>query len=184
MVANKAVTYWLTGLSGAGKSTLAQALVEHLRTRSQAVCVLDGDELRTELCKDLGYSSADRAENMRRAAAMAQILNLQGIAVIAALISPLAAGRAAARECIGADRYIEIHVNTPLAVCQQRDPKGLYARAQQDSSFALTGIGSPYEPPMSPDLCIDTSQISLQDAVARISRLNRTEHLLSPSPPL
>lgn len=168
-----ACTYWFTGLSGAGKSTLAQALAKHLRTQGQAVCVLDGDDLRTELCKDLGFSDADRTENMRRAAAVAQLLNSQGINVIAALISPLAAGRAAAREVIGVQRFVEIHVNTPLEVCQQRDPKGLYARARNTPAMGLTGMGSRYEPPTSPDLCIDTSQLSLLKAVARISSFQR-----------
>lgn len=167
------LTYWFTGLSGAGKSTLAQALAKHLRTLGQAVCVLDGDDLRAELCKDLSFSFADRTENMRRAAAMAQLLNSQGITVIAALISPLAAGRVAARAVIGAERFIEVHVNTPLEVCQQRDPKGLYARAQLNPTNGLTGIGSPYDPPVSPDLRIDTSQLSLQKAVARISSFQR-----------
>lgn len=167
------LTYWLTGFSGAGKSTLAEALAQHLRTLGQAVCVLDGDELRTELCKDLAYSSEDRTENMRRAAAVAQLLNRQGITVIAALISPIAAGRAAARQMIGTEQFIEIHVNTALAVCQQRDPKGLYARAQNEPTLSLTGMGALYEPPLAPDLCIDTSQLSLPQAVARIASFRR-----------
>ena len=170
-MASKHLTYWLTGLSGAGKTTLAQALALHLRTLGQTVCVLDGDELRDGLCRDLGFSVADRAENMRRTAALAQLLNRQGINVIAALISPTSAGRAAARQTIGPAQFIEIYVNTPLAVCQQRDTKGLYAKARQDSSFALTGIKAPYEPPFDADLCIDTSQLSLQQAVARICSL-------------
>jgi adenylylsulfate kinase len=163
------LTYWLTGFSGAGKSTLAQALADYLRAQGQAVCVLDGDELRTELCKDLGYSLAERTENMRRTAAVAQLLNRQGITVIAALISPIAASRTAAKQVIGADRFIEVHVNTPLAVCQQRDPKGLYARAQNEPTLSLTGMGALYEPPLTPDLCIDTSQLSLPQAVAHIA---------------
>lgn len=167
------LTYWFTGFSGAGKSTLAQTLAQCLRHRGQAVCVLDGDELRTELCKDLGYSLAERTENMRRAAAVAQLLNRQGITVIAALISPIAAGRAAARQVIGAEQFIEVHVSTPLAVCQQRDPKGLYARAQNEPALSLTGVDAPYEPPLAPDLCIDTSQLSLPQAVARIASFRR-----------
>lgn len=164
-MSNKNLTYWLTGLSGAGKTTLAIALAQHLRTLGQAVCVLDGDALRSGLCRDLNFSAADREENMRRTAEMAKLLNGQGITVIAALISPTIAGRAAARHTIGAARFIEIYVNTPLAVCQQRDAKGLYAKARQDNTLALTGIKAPYEAPINADLCIDTSQLSLQVAV-------------------
>ena len=100
-MAPKTGTYWLTGLSGAGKTTLAQALAQHLHALGQAVCVLDGDELRAGLCRDLSFSAADREENMRRTAEMARLLNGQGITVIVALISPSASGRAAARQTIG-----------------------------------------------------------------------------------
>ena len=166
------LTYWLTGLSGAGKSTLA--LAQHLRALGQAVCVLDGDALRAGLCRDLGFSAADRAENMRRTAELAKLLNDQGITVVAALISPTSAGRAAARQTIGSAQFIEIYVNTPLDVCQQRDTKGLYARARQDNSFALTGIAAPYEAPTCADLCIDTSQLSQHEAVASICSFEKS----------
>jgi adenylylsulfate kinase len=170
----KSLTYWLTGLSGAGKTTLANAMAQHLRTLGQVVCVLDGDALRAGLCRDLGFSEVDRAENMRRTAELAQLLISQGITVIAALISPTTTGRAAARQTIGSDQFIEVYVNTPLAVCQQRDTKGLYAQARQDSSFALTGLKAPYEPPADADLCIDTSQLSVQDAVERICSFKKS----------
>jgi adenylylsulfate kinase len=170
---SKTYTFWLTGLSGAGKTTLAQALAQHLHALGQAVCVLDGDELRAGLCRDLSFSAADREENMRRTAEMARLLNGQGITVIVALISPTASGRAAARQTIGWQQFIEIYVNTPLAICQERDVKGLYTKASQDNSFALTGIAAPYEAPLNADLCIDTSQLSLQSAVAQIFSCQR-----------
>lgn len=169
----KNLTYWLTGLSGAGKTTLAIALAQHLRALGRSVCVLDGDALRAGLCRDLGYSVAEREENMRRTAELARLLNCQGIDAIAALISPTIAGRAAARQTITPTQFIEVYVNTPLAVCQQRDAKGLYAKARGDSSFALTGITAPYEQPTDADVCIDTSQLSLQNAVARICSLHK-----------
>lgn len=165
---SKSFTYWLTGLSGAGKTTLAQALAQHLRSLGQVVCVIDGDDLRAGLCRDLGFSAADREENMRRTAELAQLLNRQGIRVIAALISPTLAGRAAARQIISPAHFVEIHVNTPLEICQQRDPKGLYARAQQDSTLAMTGLKAPYEAPERPDLRINTHETSLEEAVRQI----------------
>ena len=125
-------TFWLTGLPGAGKSTLAQALATELRARAVPACVLDGDELRAGLCRDLGFSTADREENMRRVAHLARLLNDQGICAIVALVSPTLAGRAAARRIVSPQTFVEIHVSTPLEVCQQRDPKGLYARTAQD----------------------------------------------------
>jgi adenylyl-sulfate kinase len=171
----KSLTYWLTGLSGAGKTTLANAMSQHLRTQGQAVCVLDGDALRAGLCRDLGFSEADREENMRRTAELAQLLTSQGIMVIAALISPTTAGRAAARQTIGPARFIEVYVNTPLAVCQQRDPKGLYQRAANSEQFGLTGVQSPYEAPTTAKLVIDTSQTSLPAALTLLTEF------LSPS---
>lgn len=167
----QARTCWLTGFSGAGKSTLANALAHALRLQSRSVCVLDGDELRAGLCSDLGFSAADREENMRRTAHLARLLNDQGIHAIAALISPTRAGRASAREIITPERFVEIHVNTPLEVCLQRDPKGLYARAQQDQTIAMTGLKAPYEPPEQPDLRINPHEVSLDEAVNRLLSL-------------
>ena len=158
-------TWWLTGLSGAGKSTLARSLATALRGRQQPVCVIDGDELRAGLCQDLGFDTASRAENVRRAAHMARLLNDNGVHAVVALISPDTDARALAYTTIGRGRCVEVHVNTPLAVCEQRDPKGLYARARAAQLAQMTGVHAPYEPPEQPALRIDTSVTALPLAV-------------------
>ena len=160
-----ALTWWFTGLPGAGKTTLATAWAEQLRTQQRPVVLLDGDELRRGLTNDLGFSDADRLENMRRVAEVARLFNDAGVDALVALVSPTLQGRATARTLIGAHRFIEVHVATPLAVCQQRDPKGLYARAGKNEQFGLTGVQSAYEPPTAAELVIDTSQSSLQTAL-------------------
>ena len=158
-------TWWLTGLSGAGKSTLARSLATALRGRQHPVCVIDGDELRAGLCQDLGFDTASRAENVRRAAHMARLLNDNGVHAVVALISPDTDARALAYTTIGRGRCVEVHVNTPLAVCEQRDPKGLYARARAAQLAQMTGVQAPYEPPEQPALRIDTSVTALPLAV-------------------
>lgn len=160
MSSGRAATVWFTGLPGAGKTTLARALEQALVARGQPCCVLDGDELRRGLCGDLGYSAADRGENIRRAAEVARLLNRAGAVAIVALISPLAADRARAREIIGADAMIEVHVSTSLAICESRDPKGLYKRARLGEIAEFTGVSAPYEAPQSPDLSLDTAGLS------------------------
>lgn len=166
-------TWWLTGLPAAGKTTLAHALATALRQQGRAVCVLDGDELRRGLCSDLGFSEADREENMRRAAATAALLNQQGIDVVAALISPTARGRAAARQTLGEGRFFEVHVATPLAVCMARDPKGLYARARAHvgQGMGLTGLDAAYEVPTAPEARIDTREHTTPAAVRQLLAL-------------
>lgn len=161
-------TWWLTGLSGAGKTTLAQALAQVLRSRGEATCVIDGDELRAGLCIDLGFDATSRAENVRRAAHMARLLNANGVHAVVALISPAAAARREACATIGLDRCLEIHVSTPLAVCEQRDAKGLYAQARAAQLTQMTGVHSAYEPPENPALRIDTSTITVHAAVHRL----------------
>jgi len=165
-----ATTWWLTGLPGAGKTTLAQALAAALRERGEPACVIDGDELRMGLCKDLGFDEASRAENVRRAAHMAQLLNANAVHAVVAMVSPAAPARAAAYATIGVDRCKEVHVSTPLEVCEKRDPKGLYARARANQLTQMTGIHAGYEVPGSPALRIDTSQTELQVAVQQLLR--------------
>ncbi len=149
-------TIWLTGLSGAGKSTLSRLLDEALRQRGVPCSVLDGDVLRTGLCRDLGFSEDDRRENIRRVAEVARLMNAAGVTVIGALISPLVRDRAMAREIIGPARFLEVHVATPLAVCEARDPKGLYRKARAGELRGFTGIDASYEAPAAPDLRLDT----------------------------
>ena len=163
-----AITWWLTGLPGAGKTTLAQALAASLRAQGAPVCILDGDELRAGLCKDLGFDEASRVENVRRAAHLASLLNSNAIHAIVAMISPAASARAAAYSVIGLDRCKEIYVCTPLDVCEHRDPKGLYARARAAQLAQMTGVQAPYEPPEQPALRIDTSVTALPLAVQQM----------------
>lgn len=165
-------TWWLSGLPGAGKTTLAQNLATQLRQRGLAVCVLDGDELRQGLSQDLGFSPADRQEQARRVAEMARLLNLNGIYAIVALVSPSLNGRALARQIVGSPFFIECYISTPLEVCEQRDPKGWYARAKQNSHLQFTGISAPYQAPLHAECEIDTSCCTVAEAVAQLMSLS------------
>ena len=147
---------WFTGLSGSGKSTLANATEHSLHQLGYKTMVLDGDNIRMGLCKDLGFSDADRQENIRRIAEVAKLFAQSGTIVLTAFISPFRSDRDAAREIIG-DDFIEIFVDTPLDVCEQRDPKGLYKKARAGQIKGFTGIDSPYEAPLKPELKIDTT---------------------------
>lgn len=146
----RGLTVWFTGLSGAGKTTICRYVQMELANRDLAVEVLDGDVVRTHLCKDLGYSEADRHENIRRIAHVARMLTQHGKIVLVAAISPYRSGREQARSII--DNFIEVYVNAPLAVCEQRDPKGLYHKARIGMIHGFTGIDDPYEAPLAPDV--------------------------------
>jgi adenylyl-sulfate kinase len=151
----KAQCIWLTGLSGSGKSTLAQALEMKLHTAGQHVYILDGDNIRHGLNSDLGFSSADRVENIRRISEVARLMVDAGLIVIVALISPFRADRELARHCFEFDEFLEVFVDTPLEICELRDVKGLYIKARCGEITEFTGISSPYEPPENPDVYID-----------------------------
>ncbi len=144
------LTVWFTGLSGAGKTTICQHVQMELATRDLEVEVLDGDIIRLHLCKDLGFSEADRKENIRRIAQAAQTHTRQGKIVLVAAISPYRSSRDEARSAVG--NFIEVYVNSPLSVCEQRDPKGLYQKARAGIIRGFTGIDDPYEAPLAPDV--------------------------------
>lgn len=159
-------TVWLTGLSGAGKSTIADALSRELLEAGHRVEVLDGDVVRTNLSKGLGFSREDRDENIARIAFVASLLTKHGTAVITAAISPFAQARAAARERIG--NFVEVYVRCSLDELQRRDVKGLYAKALRGEIAHFTGISDPYEPPQSADVVVDTEREQLEESVAKI----------------
>jgi len=161
-------------LSAAGKSTLAFALERELHERGRACYVLDGDNVRHGLNSNLGFSPPDRRENIRRIAEVARLMNDAGLMVISAFISPWRADRHAARAIIGAESFLEVHVGTPLAVCEARDPKGMYARARRGELAEFTGVSSPYEAPLAADLTLDLGKLSLPEAVAQlVGRIGR-----------
>ena len=152
----RALTVWLTGLSGSGKSSVAERLEQRLHTAGFNAYRLDGDDLRLGLNRDLTFSEADRAENIRRIAEVARLFNQAGLIVLAPVIAPFQADRQHAAEIIGADRFFEVYVDTPLAVCEERDVKGLYHKARAGEIADFTGISSPYEPPPAPALRLTT----------------------------
>lgn len=166
-----AVTVWFTGLPAAGKTTLAMHLEARLVRAGQPAFALDGDNLRHGLCRDLGFSDDERSENIRRTAEVCRLFNEAGVIALSALVSPLRAQRAIAREIVGSSRFIEVHVATPLATCELRDPKGLYRRARQGTLNGLTGIDGLYETPLRCELRIDTSTGSIDDALASLEEL-------------
>ncbi len=159
-------TVWFTGVSGAGKTTAAHALADRLRSQGQRVEVLDGDIIRKHLSKDLGFSKADRDENIRRIGFVCELLSRNGVVAIVAAISPYREARENVRTRIA--RFIEVHMTCPLDVLIERDPKGLYRKALAGELPHFTGISDPYEEPASPELRVDSSQESPADSVERI----------------
>ncbi|RMA59624.1 adenylylsulfate kinase [Acidovorax sp. 100] len=162
---------WLTGLSGAGKSTIANALELELHHQGKRTYILDGDNIRQGLNQDLGFSDADRAENIRRIAHVARLFVEAGVIVVVAFISPFRAERETARALFSPGDFLEIFVDVPLAVAEERDPKGLYRKARAGQLRQFTGIDSPYEPPLAPELVLATAQITPQECVQKICSL-------------
>jgi adenylyl-sulfate kinase len=165
LLGQKAVTLWLTGLSASGKSTLAFSLERALMNTGRACYVLDGDNIRHGLSQDLGFSDSDRTENIRRIAEVAKLMNDAGLIVITAFISPLRSDRKKASMIIGEDRYREIYISTSIAICESRDPKGLYEKARAGLVKDFTGVSAPYETPLNPDLVLDTENLSKEESV-------------------
>lgn len=162
---------WFTGLSGSGKSTVAIALERELQRRGILCRLLDGDNIRTGINNNLGFSEADRIENIRRIAEVSKLFVDTGIVTLAAFISPMRQMRQMAADIIGRDDFMEIYVSTPVEECERRDVKGLYARARKGEIKNFTGISAPFEPPENPALAIDTSRLSLQQSVEAVLQL-------------
>ncbi len=169
------VTVWLTGLSSSGKSTVAFALERRLVDEGRAYYVLDGDNVRHGLNRDLGFSAEDRAENIRRVAETARLFNDAGVILITAFISPYRDDRRAAREIVGEGSFVEVFVDAPLEVCESRDPKGLYRKARAGEISEFTGVSAPYEAPEDPEVHVPTDQLTVDEAVDRIIGFLRGE---------
>ncbi|MHB8262648.1 MAG: adenylyl-sulfate kinase [Acidimicrobiales bacterium] len=167
------ITIWLTGLPASGKSTLAGRVRDEAARKGRTAYVLDGDELRKGLCSDLGFSSEDRAENIRRAAEVAYIIAGGGAVCVVSLVSPLADARAHARDLHRKSGipFYEVYLSAPSEICEERDPKGLYQRYRQGLITALTGMDSPYEPPANADLVLPTHKLSIEESVCQIMEL-------------
>lgn len=159
---------WFTGLSGAGKSTIANGLESWLHANGRHTYLLDGDNIRHGLNKDLGFSDADRVENIRRIGEVGKLFVDAGVIVMSAFISPFRADRDMVRNLLGKGEFIEIYLSTPIDACEQRDPKGLYKKARAGQIKHFTGIDSPYEEPLNPEIVIDTSKAGIEESVEQI----------------
>ena len=162
---HRSAILWFTGLSGAGKSTLANAVNQALFERGLSTYVLDGDNIRHGLCKDLGFSDADREENIRRIGEVAKLFLDAGVIVLTAFVSPFRADRDKARDLVEGGDFLEVFCAADLDVCESRDPKGLYAKARAGQIKEFTGISSPYEAPETPEMKIDTGKQELAESV-------------------
>lgn len=168
LLGQRGIMIWFTGLSGSGKSTIAIALERELSQRGLLCRILDGDNIRSGINNNLGFSADDRRENIRRIAEVGKLFVDTGIITLAAFISPDNEMRSMASDIIGADSFLEVYVSTPLEECERRDVKGLYAKARRGEIKNFTGISAPFEAPMSPALDLDTSKLSLQESVERL----------------
>ncbi len=179
---HRGVTLWLTGLSGSGKSTLAMALEEQLFRRGCRTYVLDGDNIRHGLNRDLGFSPADRTENIRRIGEVAKLFADSGTVVLTAFISPYREDRDNVRAIMAEGDFIEVYVEAPLEVCEERDPKGLYRKARAGEIAEFTGISAPYEEPASPEVAVHTTDLSVEECVEQIVGYLESNGYLVPEP--
>ncbi len=164
----KAKVIWFTGLSGSGKSTIAQQLEKKLHAEGFFTMVLDGDNVRTGINKNLGFSEADRLENIRRIAEVSKLFLNCGVITICCFVSPTIEIRELAKQIIGKEDFLEIYINAPLEVCEQRDVKGLYEKARKGEIKDFTGIHQPFEPPVNPELEIKTANQTIEESVNEI----------------
>lgn len=176
---HQSAVIWFTGLSGSGKSTVANALEQALVAQGKHTYLLDGDNVRHGLCADLGFSAEDRTENLRRVGAVAGLMVDAGLLVLSAFISPYRNQRELVKSFIAPGKFIEVHIATPLEVCEQRDVKGLYKKARAGQISQFTGISDPYEAPEHADLVLDTSVTSLQDSVQQLLALLKKRQIIS-----
>lgn len=168
---HQSTVLWFTGLSGSGKSTVANALEQALVAKGIHTYLLDGDNVRHGLCADLGFSEADRTENLRRVGAVAGLMVDAGLLVLSAFISPYRSQRVLVRSLVPQGKFLEIHIATPLEVCEQRDVKGLYKKARAGEIRQFTGISDPYEAPLAPDLVLNTAESTLEQSVEQLLAL-------------
>ena len=172
---------WLTGLSGSGKSTIAAEVERILLTRGVHTYVLDGDNVRHGLSGDLGFSDEDRMENIRRIGEVARLFVEAGVVVITAFISPFREDRDRVRSLLDPGKFLEIYTKCPLELCETRDPKGLYAKARAGEISDFTGIDSPYEEPLDPELILDTGELSVEECVERIVAVLEDSGIITPN---
>lgn len=175
---HKGAVLWFTGLSGSGKSTLANRVESLLHERGCRTYILDGDNIRHGLNKNLGFSDEDRRENIRRIGEVSRLFSDAGVLTLTAFISPFRSDRATVRELIG-DRFVEIHVKASVEVCESRDPKGLYKKARAGEIDEFTGISSPYEDAENPEVVVDTGELSVEESVAKVIDYLQTAGMIS-----
>ncbi|HUH00382.1 MAG TPA: adenylyl-sulfate kinase [Kofleriaceae bacterium] len=180
LLGQRGAVIWLTGLSGSGKSTLAYALESRLVLEERhPAYVLDGDNVRHGLCSDLGFSPGDRDENIRRVGEAAALFADAGVIAIAGFISPYEQGRERARDRAGASCFIEVYLDVPVSVCEERDPKGLYKKARAGEIPNFTGVSAPYEAPADPELRLDTAALDVEECVDQIVEYLRAQGFLA-----